>query len=568
VLLIVILATPAPGRAAEGPPVDPIPTAHEERPNQSQIKPTWPRRVTPPLPREFLTVSGFTSVQVNVDADGNNIVGDAANEPSIAVDPLAPSRIAIGWRQFDTIQSDFRQAGWAYSQDGGASWTFPGVLEPDVFRSDPVLGFDHLGTFYYYSLRNDFCCDMFVSEDRGVTWPQWSFAFGGDKEWFTIDRTAGIGQGNIYASWNRIFDCRRGGNDFTRSTDGGFTFSQPVPLPEHVFWGTLTVAPDGALYISSATMDVTKSVDAQDPESEPTFHIAGIARLGGDVVSRTGPNPGGLLGQVWIDADHSGGSRRGDIYALSSVRPAAVASLDVMIGRSRDGGATWDDPVRVNDDPPPSLAWQWFGTMSVAPSGRIDAAWNDTRNTGQVNLSELFYAFSIDGGQTWTKNMAISPVFDSFLGWPGNPPQRKIGDYYHMISDDGGAHLAYAATFNGEQDVYYVYIAPDCNHNGIHDGDDIMLGTSEDANGNFIPDECEGCVRDPQWVCDGDVDGNGAVNPVDIGLIQASFCPGGGCPNDALCQYDLDCNGAINPVDVGIVQSLFGTCQAPRDVCP
>jgi hypothetical protein len=29
----------------------------------------------------------YTSYQVNVDAHGNNIVGDAANEPSICVDP-------------------------------------------------------------------------------------------------------------------------------------------------------------------------------------------------------------------------------------------------------------------------------------------------------------------------------------------------------------------------------------------------------------------------------------------------------------------------------------------------
>jgi hypothetical protein len=74
-----------------------------------------------------------------------------------------------------------------------------------------------------------------------------------------------------------------------------------------------------------------------------------------------------------------------------------------------------------------------------------------------------------------------------------------------------------------------------------------------------------GCIRDPQWLCDGDVDGNGAVNPVDVGLIQAAF--GSTDPQD-LCNYDVDCNGAINPVDVGIVQSLFGSCDPPREPCP
>jgi hypothetical protein len=76
------------------------------------------------------------------------------------------------------------------------------------------------------------------------------------------------------------------------------------------------------------------------------------------------------------------------------------------------------------------------------------------------------------------------------------------------------------------------------------------------------------CVREPAWVCDGDVDGDGTVNPIDVGLVQAAFCAAGDCSDDDLCQYDIDCNGAINPVDVGLVQSLFGTCEAPRSVCP
>jgi hypothetical protein len=73
------------------------------------------------------------------------------------------------------------------------------------------------------------------------------------------------------------------------------------------------------------------------------------------------------------------------------------------------------------------------------------------------------------------------------------------------------------------------------------------------------------CVRDPAWGCDGDVDGNGVVNPVDVGIVQAFF---GNTNEDNICQYDLDCIGAINPVDAGLVQSLFGLCNAPRPVCP
>src|SRR5436190_19345484 len=81
-------------------------------------------------PRMISPYGVFISYQVNVDANGNNIVGDAANECTISVDPTNLSRMAIGWRQFDDVTSNFRQAGYGYTTDGGLTWTFPGVLHP------------------------------------------------------------------------------------------------------------------------------------------------------------------------------------------------------------------------------------------------------------------------------------------------------------------------------------------------------------------------------------------------------------------------------------------------------
>ncbi len=51
--------------------------------------------------------------------------------------------------------------------------------------------------------------------------------------------------------------------------------------------------------------------------------------------------------------------------------------------------------------------------------------------------------------------------------------------------------------------------------------------------------QASGCVRDPEWLCDGDVDGDGQVNPVDSGLVQAAF---GSAEESDLCQYDVDCD--------------------------
>src|ERR1044071_4689641 len=106
-------------------------------------------------PRMISPFGAFTSYQVNVDGQGNNIVGDAANEPSIAVDPTDGNKMTIGWRQFNSVQSNFRQGGWGYTTDGGIHWTFPGVLQNNVFRSDPVTKSDEIGQFFYLSLQSN-----------------------------------------------------------------------------------------------------------------------------------------------------------------------------------------------------------------------------------------------------------------------------------------------------------------------------------------------------------------------------------------------------------------------------
>src|SRR5438046_7159248 len=54
-------------------------------------------------PRMILPLGPFVSYQANVDAHGNNILGDAANEPSITVDPTNPNRMAIGGRQVNSV---------------------------------------------------------------------------------------------------------------------------------------------------------------------------------------------------------------------------------------------------------------------------------------------------------------------------------------------------------------------------------------------------------------------------------------------------------------------------------
>src|SRR5260370_29379101 len=46
-----------------------------------------------------------------------------------------------------SVASNFREAGFAYTTNGGTRWIAPGVLENNVFRSDPVMNSDTAGRF-------------------------------------------------------------------------------------------------------------------------------------------------------------------------------------------------------------------------------------------------------------------------------------------------------------------------------------------------------------------------------------------------------------------------------------
>ena len=405
----------------------------------------------------------FTSHQVNVNGAGMNITGDAANEPSISVDPTNGSKMTIVWRQFNSVTSNFRQAGWGYTTDGGTAWTFPGVLENNVFRSDPVSNSDETGKFFYLSLRSDqsqsfFCDDVWRSLNGGQSWTQGGPAHGGDKEWFTIDKTNGMGHGFQYQFWTGFFNCD--GGEFSRSTDGGVTWMNPINIPNSPTTGTLEVDTNGNLFIGGSgggQFLCVRSSNAQNGAVTPTFDQVTSVNLGGSLV-QGGINGVGLCGQAFLTIDRSGSGTNNNIYMLASVEPTgATNGTDVMFARSTNGGQTFSTPKRINDDPINHSKWHWLGTLSVAPNGRIDSVWLDTRNAANNTDSQLFYSYSLDAGGTWSPNVAVSNSFNPFLGYPN---QNKIGDYITIVSDNAGGDVAYPATFNLEEDVYYVRVAP------------------------------------------------------------------------------------------------------------
>ena len=435
--------------------------------------PPAPPRKIETSPRMISQYGAFVSYQANVDANGNNIIGDAANECVISVDPTNGNKMTIGWRQFNDVTSNFRQGGWGFTTDAGLTWHFPGVLQNNVFRSDPVTKSDEIGQFFYLSLQSDqnesfFCDDLWRSTNGGQTWAEQSAdrgGGGGDKQWLTIDKTNGPGHGFQYQADDGA-NCSGSGVEFQRSTNGGVTWQSPVVIPNGPHYGTLDVDSNGNVFVGGWTSGTTfrceRSSNAQNSGQTPSFDRNTVVSLGGTIV-QGGLNGVGLCGQVFLAIDHSGGATNNNIYMLASVEPSGRSTTDVMFARSTDGGLTFSAPHRINDDGLTNK-WHWFGTFSVAPNGRLDAVWNDSRNAANNTDSQLFYSYSTDAGVTWSTNVAVSNSFNPMEGYPN---QNKIGDYITCVSDNTGANVAYSATFNfnpnrgqHEEDVYYARVFP------------------------------------------------------------------------------------------------------------
>lgn len=173
------------------------------------------------------------------------------------------------------------------------------------------------------------------------------------------------GDGKVYVSWltgsANVTPAPPPARMMSTSTDGGQT------------WNTIVAMPPGYEVPSRPAMAVTK---------EGAVHL----------VYGRNPNP-----------DIAGG---GEVYHRAST----------------DGGKTWSEEVKMSDDRDADMFGQFFPNLSVAPNGRLDAVWWDTRSDPGTRSNDLYYAYSEDDGRTWSPNRRITDrSVDRRLGvWGAN----------------------------------------------------------------------------------------------------------------------------------------------------
>jgi len=356
------------------------------------------------------------------------------------IDPVNPDRIVAG----ANIDKYF------FSEDGGDTW-LPGTLYSTYgVWGDPCIIADTNGHFYFFHLSNPpsgnwidrIVCQK--STDGGKTWNNGSYmGLNGDKaqdkEWAVVDPATN----NIYVTWTQ-FDSYGSSSPsdssiirFSRSTDGGVTWSPAVrinkvagdcrDMDNTVEGAVPTVGPNGEIYTSwagPAGLVFTKSIDqgitwpaenifVSDFPGGWDIEIPGISRANGFPVTC---------------CDRSGGPYQGRIYINWSDQRNGTDDTDIWLVYSDDGGTTWSDRIRVNDDPPGKQ--QFFNWMDIDQStGYLYVVFYDRRNyTG--NLTDVYMAVSKDGGNTWY-NFVISES-------PFNPNSTVFfGDYSNISVRNG-----------------------------------------------------------------------------------------------------------------------------------
>ena len=185
--------------------------------------------------------------------------------------------------------------------------------------------------------------------------------------------------GEIYVIYVGITNLATlaGGVYFNASTDGGETFT-----------------PDKVLF----TGDYPDSIN-------------GFPKQGQLNNSRVSPTP-------TIVVDTSQSPYRGNIYiSYAMPNPTSPASgLDIFLQRSTDGGNTWSDPLRVNDDPLGNGADQMQPSMAISPSGAIGVMFYDRRDDPDNLLMNTYIALSTDGGNTFLNQQITTQQTNPLVG--------------------------------------------------------------------------------------------------------------------------------------------------------
>lgn len=361
-------------------------------------------------------------------------------EPSLAIDPSNPKHMVAG----SVLQEYY------YSKNGGKRWKSKIMSSEYGVYGDPVLMFDMKSRVYYFHLASyaktshldRIVCqksdDLKGDFDEG-TFPEPNGTKVQDKHWTVVDPNSNV----IYMTWTQFDNYNSAAVEdssqimFSKSIDQGETWSKPIRISKFggdcldddntVEGAVPAVGPNGEVYVSwtgprglvfQRSMDGGESWLAEELMIEKqyggwTLDIPGVYRANGLPI---------------LKCDLSDGPNKGTLYLNWCDQRNGGEDTDVWIMSSKDGGVSWTEPVRVNQDD--SKKHQFFTWICIdQSSGFLYFIYYDRRNYTD-NQTDVYVSVSRDGGKTFIDHRVSQTPF---------VPSQEIffGDYLNIDAVDG-----------------------------------------------------------------------------------------------------------------------------------
>jgi hypothetical protein len=399
-------------------------------------------------------------------------------EEHIAVSPANSSTLVSAISDF-SLRGGYNTTKYAVSLNNGTTWTeafvplvggAPATSDGKVWgaNSDPVVAISKTGTVYladlYFSTTNSDNSGGFyvstgtinsstgaISFTQSSTRPVLANLDPGtsnfeDKEWIAVDNSSAATSGNVYVSWTHFV----GNNDwidFSRSTNGGLSWSAPVqvslPAQNGAVQGSqVAVGPNGEVYLAYEVFFVggqrklylTKSTNGGQSFSSPVAITPYFSEPSFNSTYRKDSFPSLAVGP------------EGNVYVAYAAQlgKGRTSSTDVEFIYSTNGGASFSSAVTLNQV---TTGQQFFPALAVDQgTGAVYASWFDTRNSSSARYYDVYASkITLSGG-----TLSVTPntrVTTSLLDSGGTD---FIGDYAGIAAGGGFAHPVWTSGgFNG-----------------------------------------------------------------------------------------------------------------------
>jgi len=393
-------------------------------------------------------------------------------EVFITTHPHNPSFMFASANTIIFQPSYFVSEGVYVTTDGGTTWFGSDTCKGaniNFHGGDPGIAIDKDGVLHITRKARFPLQGLFAhySTDYGATWS--------DQYPITTEfleraavTTDGFSQsqffGRTYAAWVKLSPPFALYSSYT--TNNGASWSSPVQVnnpTQRCAGGEAVVYRSGKIYTCWA------GVDPNAPFSEKFIGFASSSDGGNTwtVNENIFPTQGirGLLSQKQnirvdglprMEVDNTGGERDGWIYIVTTQKNLSPAGTDpdIILNRSTDGGLTWSQGIRVNQDPLNNGKIQYFPAIHIDETGGVNVIFYDDRNTTSDSTG-VFLARSVDGGNTWIEYEISDHNFrPSAIGGLG---QGYQGDNIGLTSS---GKTLWPVWMDNSSGIYQVWAAP------------------------------------------------------------------------------------------------------------